>query len=137
MNDDIKIAFVHKGNSWYLPYVLNQAVAFNKENVVLIKDAGPNVDIKGVDNIYINNLKDEMSLKFVENYIHSSSNSHNYELFCWLRWFYLLEYMKQNNIKKIFYSDSDGLIYESVNEIYNIYGGDKLKCRLLTPLQEH
>ena len=67
MNDDIKIAFVHKGNSWYLPYVLNQSVAFNKENVVLIKDAGPNVDIKGVDNIYINNLKDEMSSKFIEN----------------------------------------------------------------------
>jgi hypothetical protein len=37
MREETKIAFVHNGNSWYLPYVLNQARAANgNSDVVLI-----------------------------------------------------------------------------------------------------
>ena len=46
----IPIVFVLKGDSWYLPYVLNQALSVNNNaHVTLLSDTKANGNINGLD----------------------------------------------------------------------------------------
>jgi len=49
-------------------------------------------------------------------YIHLSSNSYKYELFCLQRWFILKEFLVTNNINECLYLDSDTMLYTDVTD---------------------
>jgi hypothetical protein len=96
MWEETKIAFVHNGNSWYLPYALNQAKAANGDSdVVLIGNCDA---YESVHLVQIESLRDKGSDEFRRRYDHMSANGHEFELFCWLRWFYLLQYMRREHV---------------------------------------
>lgn len=140
MNSQTPIVFIHRGDSWYLPYVLSQAKFANPgSNITLI---GDNLalqvaqGIKGVCTESLDNLDCDSINSFRQNYYHMSSNLEEFELFCWLRWFYLLEHMRRHHISTAFHCDSDVLLYSAIKNIKEIYGFEKNKaCGFIVPKQ--
>lgn len=131
---ETKIVFIHQGNSWYLPYALYQAKSSSpNSDVVLLGDDlkfdGINVEI--LDNLHSNEID-----AFKGYYSHMSTNSEKFELFCWLRWFYLLNYMRKNNVPSVLHLDSDALLYSSIEDIKKVYAELDLKCALSIPKQD-
>jgi hypothetical protein len=125
MNTQTQLVFIHQGNSWYLPYVLSQAKFSNpSSNITLIGNELALQSLQSIKGIHTESLEDlecDFTKTFNQNYCHMSSNSRDYELFCWLRWFYLLEYMRRHSISNSFYCDSDVLLYSSIEDIKEIY----------------
>jgi hypothetical protein len=119
---DTQIVFVHKGYSWYLPYVLNQAkyVSPNSE-VVLLGTPGHSFNAPGIQVENIDDLESQEIARFVACYRHMSPNVKSFEMMCFLRWFYLLEYMRRNRIQSVFHLDSDVLLYSSIDTIRDVY----------------
>lgn len=134
MNTHTKIVFAHDRYSWYLPYVLYQAkFASPHSEIVLL---GNQLSIPGIHCERLEDLHNENIDKFHNNYKHMSSNPERYEKFCWLRWFYLLEYMRSYNIQLVWHFDSDVLLYSSIEEIEKIYSDILLSCGYLIPKQD-
>lgn len=130
---ETKIIFIHKGNSWYLPYALYQAKSASpNSDVVLI---GDNLKFKGIHAETLENLHGNEIEEFKEHYSHMSTNSEKFELFCWLRWFYLLNYMRKNEVRSVLHLDSDALLYSSIEDIKKAYADLNLKCALSIPKQ--
>jgi hypothetical protein len=50
-----------------------------------------------------------------------STNSETFELFCYLRWFYLLDYMEMRGVDRVLHLDSDVLLYGSMEELMRTY----------------
>jgi hypothetical protein len=55
-------------------------------------------------------------------YLHMSTHGVEFELFCWLRWFYLLGYMRKNNLDAVWYFDSDVLVYGDLGKAQEYIG---------------
>lgn len=132
------IIFVHKRKSWYLPYTLLQAASVSENSdVTLLYDgenivANPRIRVTQLDKLH-----SSMVTKFGNQYHHMSTNSRDYELFCWLRWFYLLSYMELENIPSAFYLDSDVLIFRSTDYLLGNYSDTLNKCAFMIPQQSH
>jgi len=85
----------------------------------------------------INTLQSDLIHNFHQHYKHISTNSQDYEIFCWLRWFYLLAYMEGENIAHAFYLDSDVLIFSSPAYILSLYPEMSKGCAFSIPQQEY
>jgi hypothetical protein len=134
MNDCSDVVFVHRGSSWYLPFVLNQAKSVAPDaNIVLLGDCSKS---DRIETEFLQQLRDSNYIsRFVDNYMHMSTNSSEFELFCWLRWFYLLDYMHRNSIKSAIHLDSDVLLFSSLSEIESAYGDVMNDCGYIIPDQ--
>tara|TARA_R100000008_G_scaffold17216_1_gene8582 strand:+ start:2122 stop:4632 length:2511 start_codon:yes stop_codon:yes gene_type:complete len=100
---DIKHIMIHYGKSNYLDDAIN--ISKNHGNdVVLLSDD------------HIEGLKNDMYFEFEKIYQHMSTCYEKLEKINFLRWFILYEYMVQNNLDKVFYSDSDVAILCDINE---------------------
>jgi len=131
---ETKIVFIHKGESGYLPYVLYQAKHISPESdIVLIGDG---FSYAGIHNEHLDNYQSADLQNFKNNYIHMSSNPEEFELFCWLRWFYLLEYMRKNQVHSALYLDSDVLLYSSMVDMKSTFFEVDIKCGFLIPQQD-
>lgn len=133
-DSETKIVFIHKGDCWYLPYVLYQAKTVSPEtDIVLIGDG---LIYSGICNENLDNYQSVALQDFKNNYIHMSTNSEEFELFCWLRWFYLLEYMRRNKVPSVLHLDSDVLLYSSIQDIKETFLDGNCSCGLLAPKKE-
>jgi hypothetical protein len=134
MNDCSDVVFVHKGYSWYLPFILNQARSVDPDsNIILLGDCTTS---DRIGTKFVEELRDSQYIsRFVDNYIHMSTNSLEFELFCWLRWFYLLDYMHRNSIKSVVHLDSDVLLFSSLGEIKSYYADVVTNCGYAIPAQ--
>jgi hypothetical protein len=110
----IPIIFIHNQNSDYLPLSLWQARKSNPETEVILIGDSENAHFKHlvthVDKRQYLKKADEFAKKFVN----FSTNSHDFELICLQRWFILEEFLRQNNIEKCLYLDSDILLFGNV-----------------------
>jgi hypothetical protein len=135
MWEKTKIVLIHNGNSWYLPYTLNQAKSMNGNfDVVLLGNCDPSEKVKLVR---LESLRDRNSDTFRSHYQHMSTNGYEFELFCWLRWFYLLQYMRREHIQSVCYLDSDVLLCSSLDEVSRNYSDTMSDCAFLIPRQDH
>lgn len=112
----IPVVLIHKGYQDYLKYTLQQASKDNK--VYLLGDTNPKIE--KVEFVHINTLSDGFD-NFKNNYVHLNTTPHDYELFCYQRWFILRNFMKQNNLDVVFYVDSDVLLFVNVNDEWPKY----------------
>lgn len=110
-----EIVLIHNNYDWYLPFVLFNAEYFNNDTTLSLICNNVNqinniniIDINQYNNSYIDNFKNI--------YFHLSPNSYDYELFCFLRWFYLYEHMKRKNLNYVLYMDSDYLLFDNFND---------------------
>jgi len=109
------IAFVHKGRSWFLPHAAQQAKLASPESDVVLIGSHPLRQQVGFSGM--SSLENAESRRFRRCYVHRSTLSANFELFCWLRWFYLLEYLRRTKKDFVLYLDSDVLLYSAVGEM--------------------
>ena len=113
--DLLPVVFIHSGYREYFKYVLKQAVKM-KNKVYLLGDRTN----QHIENIGWYNIE-EFSLKyyceFKEKYKHMSTNSYQFELMCFKRYFILYEFLKRENIDSCILCDSDLMIYVDFNEV--------------------
>ena len=135
MEDSLPVIFIHNGRSWYLPYVINQALVANHPPKVVLLSEGTAVE--GATNIDRRKYDATPAIvEFKKYYRHMSPNPYEYELFCFLRWFYLLEYMREYKLKRVLYLDSDCLLFSSSTAIEAWVGSNTLSG-LSIPEQVH
>ena len=111
---NIPVIFIHQGYQSYLDFTVQQASKNNKVFFIGTQEPPKN------DNVSFFNLQNynKYIQQFAYIYENLSTNSHNYELFCFLRWFILKEFMEEQNLDTIFYVDSDVMLYVDINEEY-------------------
>jgi hypothetical protein len=133
MEQDTKIVFIHKGNKWYLPYALYQAKnASPNSDIVLLGDSFKYKEIQG---IHLDNLQGRDLIQFKNDYCHMSTNTEQFELFCWQRWFYLFNYMQKYRVHSVLHLDSDVLLYSSISDIKQAYSDVTWECGFSVPTQ--
>lgn len=104
----IPLAFIHDGAQEYLKYAIDSAQKWNFD-VYLI---GTKANSTFCNNWYeMDSVIDERFETFEKAYAHMSTNSYEFELLCFRRYFVLLAFMKLKNFDKCIMVDSDILSF--------------------------
>ena len=119
MKSDISCVLVHKGYKPYLKY--NLEITSKNNKIYLIGDKS----LERLQNIsknitYIDISKYENSKKIAEyknSFINYSTNSFDFEWFCFARVFIIQSFIKEKNLENIFYIDSDNVLLENINNL--------------------
>lgn len=113
----IPVVFLHLGaESPVLEKVINQA---KKQNEVILIGDQSTLHLKelcGIGFVDVQQVIDEDFVSFDKLYDHLSTNPEFIEKFCFLRWFALRTMMERANIDRVFYADSDVMLYCNVTE---------------------
>ena len=112
--NELPVIFIHQGNCDYAPISFNQAKKYNKD-VIFIGDNSNINSIQGKTFLISNYLK---YAKKYEKIYEPLSTLGDYELFCFLRWFILYHFVKENNIEAGLYIDTDILLFVNATEEY-------------------
>ena len=127
------IVFVHKGNQDYIKYCLLKASETNPQSKIYLIGDNTNKHFDNIAKNVIWKCYDEYTCenrtRFLNNYVHLISNPADFEIVCIDRWFIINQFLKKENIKNIFASDTDVLIYSDIDELKNNYFS-MCKCTL-------
>ena len=135
LTTDTQIIIFHRNWSWYLPYVLHQARATCPRSEVLLIGE---VAVPGFPLLPLNSfVNSKRANAFQRCYQHMSTNSEAYELFCYLRWFYLLDYMEARGLERALHLDSDFLLYGSMEELARSHPVDAGQSGFSIPDEPH
>jgi hypothetical protein len=116
----LPIIFIHKGYNTYLEFTLRQAKYSSPNSEIILLGDSTNDRFLFLNHSDIAEYSSNAN-EFEKDYIHYSTNSYGYELFCFQRWFIIRDFMIKNKINDIFVSDSDVLLYSSIEDIYKKY----------------
>lgn len=108
------IIFIHRGQSWYLYYTVKQAHDFHPHaDIVVISDV-EQPDLERYARVLP--LEDywESADRFASIYEHHSTNSYDFELFCFQRWFVVADFISKHRPKRLAHLDSDLLVYDDL-----------------------
>jgi len=147
MNDIIYIHTEQKGiyceKIDYFRHVLETTKKYNPEaNIHLLCDTKPNVT--GIT-FYKKEDYNSPEIDHVRSiYKHMASNPYQFELECILRWFYVYNFCKKNNIQSIVYLDSDCMLLKNLKDIdfkqdvatnivYNFVDHETIRTDIVTP----
>lgn len=122
------IIFIHYGDTPYLKYSLKSAIFFNPDKkIILIGDKKNKKYQKyGVTHIHfakydqsesITNLNN--NFKYIGGIERQTEQDKRFELFCFKRWGYLYEYLKEEKLDACWYFDSDTLILSKLDNEEN------------------
>ena len=111
------IVFIHNGRSTNLLWAIYQAKHADPNAPVFT--IGDNQRFSGLPVTPLAALAGANTEKFARVYRHMSSNSEDFERMCYLRWFYLLQFMKTRGLRDVFHYDSDALVYSKGEDIKN------------------
>jgi len=118
MTKNIPCVIIHKK---YKPYLkLNLEITSKNNEIYLIGDNSLKflANNKNITFIDIDKYEKSESLNFFKkHFINYSTNSFEFEWFCFARMFILKEFIKEYNLEQIFYIDSDNLLLTDINEI--------------------
>lgn len=112
----LPIVFLHRGDDDYLAYSLAQAKLSNPNSPIILLGKSGNQPF--AQNGVTHHLMDHYmstAAEFAKIYKHIHYMPYEYNLFCFQRWFILRDFMRQHNISKCCYLDSDVLLYTDVN----------------------
>ena len=111
----LPIIFVHQSNSDYLKYALAQAHQSNPNSTIYLLGDASNTGYEFVEH---HSMFDyfRRAAEFGKIYRHYSTNSFDYELINFQRWFVLREFLLAHNLPRCLYVDSDTMIYANVTE---------------------
>jgi hypothetical protein len=118
----VYIFLFHKGNPWYLKYALDQLRFANPQAAIYLVGDEANAHYKGVRHVAFNAGFEAASL-FTKAYRHLSDNQFDYELICFLRWFYIYDVLEKMDDQPFFYIDSDVLVYEDLAKLRPLITG--------------
>lgn len=109
----IPIVFFHRGNQDYLKCALNRVERYNDVSYLIGDESNKTL----CKNWYDINTLNGRFLEFKEKYIHMSTNSEEFELACFQRYFSLYELMKKCNLERAIMLDSDILVTMSLGDL--------------------
>lgn len=121
----IPVIFFHHGNPPYLKYALKQARYYNPDSDIYLLGDKKNNKYPFVTHVETAKLE-QATRQFRAIYQHRSTNSEQYELICFLRWFYIRAYCEANNINSFIYLDSDVLCYQNFSDLLPMLGNAKI-----------
>lgn len=110
----LPILFFHYGNPKYLKYSLKQAKHFNPHSTIYLLGDSANNRYPFVHHVMMEKYEEHANF-FTKIYKHRSTNEKNYELNCFLRWFYIEAFCREYNIGPFIYLDSDVLLFKDVS----------------------
>lgn len=111
----IPVVFIHSGYNDYLKYTILNACNWNK--VFLLGDVDPSIKHDNFTFVNFGSLSAGV-VDFVGNYEHLNTTPHDYEVFCFVRWHILRNFMHSRKIDISFYCDSDVLLFANIEEEY-------------------
>lgn len=121
----LPIIFFHYSDAPYLKYALKQAKYYNPGSEVYLLGDKKNNKYPFVKHIAASSLE-AATQRFRAVYKHRSKNSENYELTCFLRWFYIRAFCEANNIEGFIYLDSDVLCFQNFAELLPMLGDARI-----------
>ena len=114
----IPVVLINYGSTFVLEHVIKQALK-PRNDVFLLSNVGVDVEDDNFHNRNISKYHTPEIDVFCENYVNMSTNPFAVERFCFLRWFFLKEFMRQENVETCLYIDSDVLLFSNAEEEYN------------------
>ena len=133
---EIPVIFTHFNQQPnYLKFALKSAKNLN-ETVVLV---GDDTNEKFWENHWnTTQIVSDKYEHFQKSYVHMSTNPQQFELFCFKRFFYLEEWMKNKEEKKVFLLDSDVISFANYSDqaYTNVIGDNNYIAALMTPKYE-
>ena len=112
------IVFIHRGNSFYLPFTLGQARFRSGANPLVLLGDASNAALggkNGVQHELLNNYPHSRAV-FEAAYVHLSLETFEFEQFCFSRWFLLRDYVVDKKLEAVWHLDSDVMLYTSLAE---------------------
>ncbi|MDF2529389.1 MAG: hypothetical protein K0Q57_269 [Gammaproteobacteria bacterium] len=116
----LPIIFLHQGNSPYLWFSIRQAKFFNPESEIILLGDSSNQHLPFVRHYCINEYFEQAKI-FASSYKHMSTNSYQFELLCFQRWFILLEFLQKNKINQCVQLDTDLMVYCDLSQIQECF----------------
>jgi len=118
-NNNLNCLIIHKGYQPYLKYNLKISSKFN--NIFLIGDSSVEFLERISDKITFINIEKYSKInkinKFKNSFTNYSTNSFNFEWFCFERIFIIKEFMKEFKLDRVFHIDSDNILLTDINEL--------------------
>ena len=119
MISGINCVLVHKGYKPYLKY--NLEITSKNNKIFLIGDKSlerlQNIS-KNITFIDISKYENsENIIEYKKHFTNYSTNSFEFEWFCFARVFIIQSFIKENNLENIFYIDSDNVLLEDINNL--------------------
>ncbi|MBI3520535.1 MAG: hypothetical protein HY062_14450 [Bacteroidetes bacterium] len=112
--NEVPVVFIHFGDiPEYLVNAITQAASFGNKVYLVTNNSSLINDAELIDSTKINT--DESLFKSY--YKHMSSNSYQFEYICMYRWYILKNFMKEYNIDRVLYLDSDVYLYAHTSHI--------------------
>src|SRR5215216_1852908 len=110
----LPLVFIHYRNSPYLAYTLTQARRTSPRSPIYLSGDDTNANVYPFVH-HVNMRRYASSAEaFKKIYRHFSPNGESYELFCFVRWFYLRDFLREHNVERCVHVDSDVLLYVDV-----------------------
>lgn len=119
VKEGIPIVFFHTGDSWYLKYTLRQAQFANPQSDIYLVGDEANRHYSFVHHVPFQRYE-ALTEEFRKVYLHRNSNAYDYEITCFLRWFYLLGLVEEKKINSFIYLDSDVLAFADFKSLKGI-----------------
>jgi len=118
----IPIVFISRNCPHYVGYALRQAKRHNDGADIHLVSSDPDFSCPPHVQRHSIAIYSNGADAFAADYVHIAVNPYDFELFCFQRWFILLEFMEQNEIDLCFCADTDVLLYCNVTDIYPQFG---------------
>lgn len=119
---DVTLVFIHRKAIFPVNYASEHAARMGYRVVVVGEEGW---DFRGCENLLISDFDDDCEA-FRDVYVHSSPNNPVYETFCFERWIILRNLLRQTSMKSVIYVDSDALVFNGIEEIYEFGQGKML-----------
>ncbi|HXF74705.1 MAG TPA: hypothetical protein VNN13_01325, partial [Methylomirabilota bacterium] len=114
-NRALPIVFIHRSASHYLSYTFAQARKSNPASPIYLLGDSSNTGYELVQHCSMFDYF-KQAAEFRQVYKHYSTNSFDYELINFQRWFVLREFLIANDLPRCLYLDSDTMLYADVTE---------------------
>ena len=109
------VVIVHTGSQEYLQLAIRQLIHFGDEVYLLGDDSNKGLSQLNYHHINITKLSSSELESFNKSYKHYSFLDNVMVSFWIQRWFYILEFMRQNGISRVIHADSDILSFGNLN----------------------
>jgi hypothetical protein len=120
---NIPIVTVQKNDADCLLYCLAQAKSTNPTSEIYLIGDKQNDLYKFINCHYIHDYETEAKI-FEKYYKHLDSNTYEFGLICFQRWFVLKEFMKKNNYNSLLHIDPDVMLYKDISQEENFANCD-------------
>lgn len=112
MSDSLPIVFLFRNDADYLRYTLSAAHHFNPDNPVILLGTPENAHYRdlGIEHYDYREFSTDAA-RFEKCYVHRSSLSREFEIFCFQRWLILREFLNRSPYSRALHLDADVMLF--------------------------